>query len=123
MAVSALLKPLEDSPPSTVWILCTSDPEKLPETIIGRCKQFFMLYPKPKALRMRLRVIAKREFEKGVVDLMASHFLRIAEISDCKPRKAIELLEEIGVALSANKRALKDHDVAEKIIRESLGSP
>jgi DNA polymerase III subunit gamma/tau len=122
VAVSALLKPLEDSQPNTVWILCTTDHEKLPETIIGRCKHFYMIFPKPKALRRRLRVIAKREFEKWVVDLMSPQFLRIAEINDCKPRLAIELLEEIGVALSGNIKARKDHDIAEKIIRESLGS-
>jgi DNA polymerase-3 subunit gamma/tau len=121
VAVSALLKPLEDSPPNTVWILCTTDHDLLPEMIIGRCKHFYMIFPKPKALRRRLRVIAKREFEKWVVDLMAPHFLRIAEINDCKPRFAIELLEEIGVALSGNKKARKDQEVAEKIIRESLG--
>jgi DNA polymerase III subunit gamma/tau len=121
-AVAALLKPIEDSAPNTVWILCTTDHEKLPEAIIGRCKHFYMIFPKPKPLGRRLRVIAKREFEKWVVDLMAPHFLRMAELSDCKPRFAIELLGEIGVALSGNKKARKDQEVAEKIIRESLGS-
>jgi DNA polymerase III gamma/tau subunit len=39
-AQSALLKHVEDAPPSTVWIFCTTEPSKLLPTLRGRCVSF-----------------------------------------------------------------------------------
>lgn len=39
-AFNALLKTLEEPPPHAIFILCTTAPEKLPETIISRCLRF-----------------------------------------------------------------------------------
>ena len=36
-AANALLKTLEEPPAHAIFVLCTTDPEKLPETIISRC--------------------------------------------------------------------------------------
>lgn len=44
---SALLKPLEDGPDRTVWILCTSEPRKISKALQSRCQEFSMtpLFP------------------------------------------------------------------------------
>lgn len=39
-AFNALLKTLEEPPANTVFVLCTTAPEKLPETIVSRCTRF-----------------------------------------------------------------------------------
>ena len=39
-AQSALLKHVEDAPPSTVWILCTTEPSKVLPTLRGRCLSY-----------------------------------------------------------------------------------
>jgi DNA polymerase-3 subunit gamma/tau len=49
-AINALLKPLEEPPPRTCWILCTSELGKVPKPIAGRCVQLTLTYPPPKAL-------------------------------------------------------------------------
>ena len=39
-AFNAFLKTLEEPPPHTIFILCTTEPQKLPATIISRCQRF-----------------------------------------------------------------------------------
>ena len=39
-AFNAFLKTLEEPPPRTIFILCTTEPHKLPSTIISRCQRF-----------------------------------------------------------------------------------
>ena len=39
-AFNALLKSLEEPPPNTIFIFATTDPQKIPETVISRCQQF-----------------------------------------------------------------------------------
>ena len=42
-AANALLKTLEEPPPHVVFILCTTEPHRLPDTVRGRCQQFTFL--------------------------------------------------------------------------------
>ena len=39
-AFNALLKTLEEPPAHVVFILCTTDPQKISETILSRCQRF-----------------------------------------------------------------------------------
>ena len=39
-AFNALLKTLEEPPPYVVFILATTEPQKLPATILSRCQRF-----------------------------------------------------------------------------------
>lgn len=41
-AQQVLLKPFEDSPDSTVWIICTSEPGKIKETLLRRCVTYIV---------------------------------------------------------------------------------
>jgi DNA polymerase III subunit gamma/tau len=120
-ALRALLKPLEDSPPRTVWILCTSDPETLPLTITGRCMPLYMRHPKPKAISRWLKVITRREFGNHRAKILSPYFLRIAELAKCQPRSALEEVGKIARALAGKPKSLEDEAIAEKIISKFIG--
>lgn len=58
---NALLKTLEEPPPNVVFIMATTEPHKVPETILSRCQEFeFRTIPLQKIFD-RLRLIAKAE--------------------------------------------------------------
>ncbi len=60
-AANALLKTLEEPPPHVVFILCTTEPHRLPDTVRGRCQSFAFLRPTPDELLEALRRIADAE--------------------------------------------------------------
>jgi len=73
-AFNALLKTLEEPPAHTIFILCTTAPEKLPQTIVSRCTSFnFRKAKVGEVIRALDRVIKgeKLKVEKGVVEEIA----------------------------------------------------
>ena len=60
-AANALLKTLEEPPPHVVFILCTTEPHRLPDTVRGRCQQFTFLRPSPDELLEALQRIVAAE--------------------------------------------------------------
>ena len=73
-AFNALLKTLEEPPSHIIFILATTDPEKLPETVISRCQHFNFRRPTEKILREVAISIAKKEgfaLESSSADLIA----------------------------------------------------
>lgn len=60
-AFNALLKTLEEPPAFVVFILCTTEPHKLPETIISRCQWFELKLATPEQLIEKLKEIARAE--------------------------------------------------------------
>lgn len=74
-AFNALLKTLEEPPEHAIFILCTTAPEKLPETIVSRCLRMnFKKANKDEVLRSLKRVVQgeKLKIEKGVLEEIAS---------------------------------------------------
>ena len=73
-AFNALLKTLEEPPPHVVFVLATTEPHKLPATILSRCQRFDFRRIAQDAVVERLRVIADAEgFEvaEGGFELIA----------------------------------------------------
>lgn len=73
-AFNALLKTLEEPPAHAVFILCTTEAQKLPKTIISRCLQIKFRKSKPEELVHSLERVAKGEklnLEKGVLESIA----------------------------------------------------
>ncbi len=73
-AFNALLKTLEEPPPHVVFVLATTEPHKLPATILSRCQRFDFRRIAQDAVVDRLRVIAEAEgFEvaEGGFELIA----------------------------------------------------
>jgi DNA polymerase-3 subunit gamma/tau len=73
-AFNALLKTLEEPPKHVIFILATTEPDKLPETILSRCQCFTFRKPSAALLREMLLRVAKAEgytIEPASADLMA----------------------------------------------------
>jgi len=77
-AFNALLKSLEEPPARTVFILCTTHPHKVPETIHSRCQRFDFRRLSVDDIVGRLRVICDAESVEvpdGALTLIAKHAL------------------------------------------------
>lgn len=60
-AANALLKTLEEPPAHVIFVLCTTDPQKLPETVVSRCTQVQFSRPSLVEIVAKLKVVAKGE--------------------------------------------------------------
>ena len=88
---NALLKTLEEPPPHVKFLLATTDPQKLPVTVLSRCLQFSLKRLPASLIVERLRVIAaaeQLEYEPAALALVA----RAAEGS---LRDALSLLDQL----------------------------
>ncbi|MCL4078324.1 DNA polymerase III subunit gamma/tau [Coriobacteriia bacterium Es71-Z0120] len=75
-AFNALLKTLEEPPPNTVFVLCTTHPQKVPETIHSRCQRFEFRRLSVEEIAERLKHIAGAEgveVEDAALSLIARH--------------------------------------------------
>ena len=113
-AFNALLKTLEEPSPSVIFILATTNIEKVPKTIISRCSIINFHKAKKNDLISMLKRISKNEnisFDNKVLSLIATH-------SDNSFRDAAKILEELNIQ---NKTAYEE---AKKFLgilgRESL---
>jgi len=73
-AFNALLKTLEEPPKYVVFMLATTEAEKLPETIVSRCQSFTFKKPSRQILAQMISNIAKKEkftLEPASADLIA----------------------------------------------------
>src|SRR5262245_6251165 len=69
---NALLKTLEEPPPHVKFLLATTDPQKLPVTVLSRCLQFNLKRLPMAAITARLAFIAREEqipFEPAALEL------------------------------------------------------
>ena len=113
----ALLKSLEEPPPHTVWILATSEPEKVAPEVIGRCSIFKLLPPDKISIAKRLRRICK--YEK--IDLEKKLLLKIAELSSGRVRNAISLLESCFF-YKHDKPDSSSEEILNEVVKSSLTS-
>ena len=90
-AFNALLKTLEEPPAHVVFILCTTDAQKIPLTVIGRCQQFVFRRHSEEQIIARLTHIAKAE--KVAVDPEAMKL--IARTAQGSMRDAVGLLDQL----------------------------
>ena len=89
-AVNAFLKTLEEPPENIIFILATTDPQKLPITILSRCQRFDFRRIGTKDIRQSLRKIVDY---KGVLADDRSLEL-IARVSDGAMRDSLSILDQ-----------------------------
>lgn len=89
-AFNALLKTLEEPPAHVVFILATTDPQKIPATILSRCQRFdFKRIPAP------LMTESLREYcTSENVDITEEALGYISSVSDGAVRDALTILEQ-----------------------------
>src|SRR3989339_524544 len=90
-AFNALLKTIEEPPAHIVFILATTDPHKLPLTIISRCQRFNFGKVADDEMKKYLKTIAKKEDTK-IDDEVIDRIVRKGE--GCA-RDALSLLDQI----------------------------
>ena len=90
-AFNALLKTLEEPPPHVVFVLCTTDAQKIPLTVIGRCQQFVFRRHSEEQIAGRLTHIAKTEHVEVDDDAMQL----IARTAQGSMRDAVGLLDQL----------------------------
>jgi DNA polymerase-3 subunit gamma/tau len=98
-AWNALLKTLEEPPKHVIFILATTEFEKIPETVVSRCQTFSFKKPTQKVLKEVVTAIAKKE---GFVLEPASADL-IALLGDGSFRDAQSILQKV-MGSSADKK-------------------
>ncbi|MBP7805142.1 MAG: DNA polymerase III subunit gamma/tau [Candidatus Pacebacteria bacterium] len=127
-AFNALLKTLEEPPAHVIFILATTELEKVPDTIISRCQTFQFRKPSEAILREVIERTAKKEkvtLGAGVADL-------IALLANGSFRDALGTLQKV-ISAAGNKVSIDDatrvtgappvsivHDLLEAIARGAL---
>jgi DNA polymerase-3 subunit gamma/tau len=107
---NALLKTLEEPPPHVKFLLATTDPQKLPVTVLSRCLQFNLKRLTPKLIRDRLELICGAE----KVKTDASSLTMIARAADGSLRDALSLLDQ-AIAYCGG-------DLSNDLVAEMLGT-
>ncbi len=114
-AFNALLKTLEEPPRHVIFVLATTEPEKIPDTIISRCQNFSFRKIPENILRSSVISVAKKEgFE---IDDEASGLISLA--SEGSFRDSLSLLDQILTLGDKN----KDKKISGKEVREFLAVP
>jgi len=87
---NALLKTLEEPPPHVKFLLATTDPQKLPVTVLSRCLQFNLTRLSPKLIQDRLAKICVAE----KVEAEPAALALIASAADGSLRDSLSLLDQ-----------------------------
>ncbi len=101
-AFNSLLKILEEPPAHVVFILATTDPQKLPATILSRCIQVQYTKASITELTAALSYVVQRE----KLEIASQELERIAQVADGSFRDAVKLLE---TAALQGKEILESH--------------
>lgn len=102
-AFNALLKTLEEPPKHAMFILATTEPHKVPETIISRCLHVSF----SKATAEELQRSFARIVTGESLDVSDDVLFEIARLSDGGFRDGVKILEEL-VSLSDGKKITRD---------------
>lgn len=95
-AESALLVPIEKPSKNTIWVLCTTDPDKIKATIKNRCTHIALKPIAEKHISDRLLYITKEEGIKiKDKDTYKKCLSKIAELSNGEMRNAISMLDSL----------------------------
>jgi len=108
-AFNALLKTLEEPPMHVKFIFATTEPHKVPATILSRCQRFDFRRIQTKDIIAKLHQVSKEE----KINIDEDAFLYIAKASDGSMRDAESILDQIA-SFSKCKVHLRD-------VIESLG--
>ncbi len=87
---NALLKTLEEPPPHLKFFLATTDPQKIPITVLSRCLQFHLKCLSPELISQRMAFILEQE----AINYENEALMRIAYAAEGSMRDALSLLDQ-----------------------------
>ncbi|MFN7645039.1 MAG: DNA polymerase III subunit gamma/tau, partial [Burkholderiales bacterium] len=108
-AFNAMLKTLEEPPPHVVFILATTDPKKVPVTVLSRCLQFNLKNLPPQLVSRHLATVLEAE----AVAFEPSALAQIGRAAAGSMRDALSLLDQ-AIAYGGGR-------VEDTAVREMLG--
>ncbi len=111
-AWNAFLKTLEEPPAHAIFILATTELEKVPETVRSRCQVFEFKKPSREGLGKMVAAVAKKE---GYVLEVAAADL-IAMLADGSYRDALSVLERVLASSTDKKLSLEE-------VEQATGAP
>lgn len=100
---NALLKTLEEPPPHVKFLLATTDPQKLPMTILSRCLQFNLKNMNPERIVNHLKYVLEQE----VIPFEESALWLLGRAADGSMRDAMSLTDQ-AIAYGSGKVAESD---------------
>ncbi|MFN3813721.1 MAG: DNA polymerase III subunit gamma/tau [Aquificaceae bacterium] len=110
-AFNALLKTLEEPPPRSVFVLCTTEYEKIIPTILSRCQRFIFSKLREEEILQYLKSIC----EKEGIEYEERSLYTITKMSDGAMRDAVSMLDQIN---TYGEGKVKEHH-----LEEFLGIP
>ena len=116
-AFNALLKTLEEPPPSVKFILATTEPHRLPETILSRCQRFDFRRIALREIVQRLDDIAKKEGLK----ITPGALVLLAREADGSMRDAQSLLEQVLACAAPGSETAGAPAIDESLLQDILG--
>lgn len=107
-AFNALLKTLEEPPENVMFILCTTEPQKLPQTILSRCMRLDFKRVPQNILKENMRKICE---EKGV-EITDGAVSLLSNSADGSVRDGLSILDQV---LAAGDKKIDRDNVLEYI--------
>ena len=115
-AFNALLKTLEEPPAHAIFVLATTDPQKIPETILSRCQRFDFKKITNDAIVENLKRISKEES----IDIDEEALYEIATLSDGGMRDSVGMLDQ-AKSYSEERITIDDiHDINGTLTEKDL---
>ncbi len=90
-AFNALLKTLEEPPPHVIFVLATTEPRKIPPTVLSRCQHLSFKRISHSKIKERLEFISKSEG----INATSSAIDLIARAADGSMRDSLTILDQI----------------------------
>lgn len=135
---NAMLKLLEEPPKTTVFLLCTTDPQKIPATILSRVQRYDFQRISFEGIVDRLAyIITQERTENNPIEFEKEALEYIAKIADGGMRDAISLLDKclsfsanltitnviniLGISDYSNLNGLL-HNILDKQIKEAINN-
>jgi DNA polymerase-3 subunit gamma/tau len=105
-AFNALLKTLEEPPPHIIFVFATTEPHKIPATILSRCQRYdFKRIPMREILGSLKKIVGEEK-----VQISQRALLSITQESEGSLRDAQSLLDQV---ISYGGREIRDEDIVE----------
>ncbi len=114
-AFNALLKTLEEPPAHAIFILATTEPHKIPETVISRCETYLFKTPNKEILKRMIQKTAKSEGVK--ISKQALELISI--LGDGSFRDTHTILQKLLRTTSIT----EDHEITIEEVEQATGAP